>query len=116
MEHLVKEHLGGYYISNKDPKTIEKHCDECNDNDSILLSWEDGKKMEALLSFFSITEEEITNLLDKYNTNKHIINILRESKFITYFEKIKLLKQNATSLKKQLLTIKNNINSKVKRI
>ena len=53
MEHLVESHLGGCYVSSLDSKIITAYCETCCDHDWILLSWEEGHMMEALLQYFS---------------------------------------------------------------
>ena len=48
MEHLVEGHIGGYYISCEDSSLIEAYCEQCGDYDRIMLSYEEGHKIEAL--------------------------------------------------------------------
>ena len=118
MEHLVKSHMGGYYISNEDPKIIQAYCDVCNSHDEILVSWNEGKKLETLLTFFSkykeskeqiefdydngITKEELMeHLAYKYNCDIEMINALTKDEELTIKEQIKLLKQIKLSQKEQ---------------
>ena len=135
MEYLVESHMGGYYISDKDPKSIEKYCEQCGDHDYIIISWKKGKKLETLLGYFSkikISLEELENdkkenlvskdeLIDNitwsYDNDISIINDLASDNAISEEEKILLIKQVTISEKKQLALLQNvyNINGLVKR-
>ena len=71
-EHLVRGHLGGYYISSSDPEFIESYCEQCGDYDEILASWdtsEENARVNALLKYFLSetlnTREDIDNEVEK---------------------------------------------------
>lgn len=124
MEHLVESHLGGHYVSNKDPKVIRAYCEECGDHDHIILSWEKEKKMETLLEYFSRIkmskeelEEEKKDLdmpveawFDKlywdYDNDKDLISELWRDKIINLEERNLLLKQVMISQKEQFRILK----------
>ena len=91
IEYLVESHLGGYYISNKDPEIIKSYCEACGDRDNIILYWQEGKKLETLIDFFSKIKESEEDLIDyykdglnkeeliytlmfKYDCDRHMIN------------------------------------------
>ena len=74
LEHLVRSHMGGYYISDGDPEFIEAYCETCGDYDMILTSWntlEDSARLNALLRYFvgnSINNrEELENKVIEYD-------------------------------------------------
>ena len=46
MEYLVEGHYGSYYISDTDPNIIEQQCEQCEDSDTILTSWNPDEKNE----------------------------------------------------------------------
>lgn len=122
MEHLVESHMGGYYISNNEPEVIEKYCDTCCDYDHIILSYEEGKKFEALLEYVSIVEmsykelEEYKNkvtleeLIDRlscsYDEYRYLIYDLTEDNIINLKERAILLKQITRYQKKQFELLK----------
>lgn len=123
MEHLVESHHGGYYVSSLDPKIITEHCEQCGDSDSIVLSWEEGKRQEKLLDYFSrikitsdefrvskengmLKEEFIDSLMWYYDMDRSFINELLEDNIITREEQLKLLKQVSISQKKQFEILK----------
>ena len=123
MEHLVQSHLGGYYISDNDPKFIERFCEQCGDSDWIIISWKKGNKMNALLDHFGRIKEDsndieldkndnisrdemINDLMWEYFEDRYMINILFENELITKEEQIKLLKQVSISQKKQFELLK----------
>ena len=85
MEHLVESHMGGYYISNKDADLIESYCEECNDADTILTSWNTEDKngrVNALLKFF---------LMDNIKTKQDLYNRALENLADSYFHGIDLV-------------------------
>ena len=51
MKYLVESHIGGFYISKDDPKTIEKPCEHGGHN-IIVFSYE-GELVFALEKYFS---------------------------------------------------------------
>lgn len=121
--YLVDSHMGGYYVSTSNPEIIEEVCEECGDYDSIILSWEDNQKMEALSNYFeklkydeesiidsynndATKEEIISDLLYEYECNRYMMNSLCEEEIITKEEKKKLLKVVALSEKKQFELLK----------
>lgn len=121
--YLVDSHMGGYYVSTSNPGIIEEVCEECGDYDSIILSWEDNQKMEALSNYFEkleydeesiidsynnneTKEEIISDLLYEYECNRYMMNSLCEEEIITKEEKKKLLKVVALSEKKQFELLK----------
>jgi len=118
MEYLVESHLGGYYISDSDIVKIVSFCKNCGDRDRIILSWEKGKKMEALSSYFSrckkskkeidadyengLSKDELVDyLIYQYECDIYLINDLFENGMLNKVEQIKLLKQVSNSQKKQ---------------
>ena len=123
MEYLVESHLGGYYVSDLDPEVITAYCESCGDSDWILLSWEKGHMMEALIQYFSelkhsienieierqsgITKQEaIENVLYEYSFEaKNIIETLYEEKIILEAEYKQLLKENLQAQKNQITLI-----------
>lgn len=124
MEYLVESHMGGYYISNSDPIIIEAYCEQCGDYDHIILSWEESKKIESLLEYFSnikisyeqleqdkknsngTKEEWIDYLTWLYDEDRYLIDELAAHKSITLEEQKKLLKQVTISQKKQFEYLK----------
>ncbi len=120
MEYLVECHLGGYYVSDLDPEIITAYCESCGDSDWILLSWEKGHMMEALIKYFSeikhstesiereqhegITKQEaIESALCEYSfENKNIIDSLYDNKYILENEYRQLLKTNLQAQKNQI--------------
>ena len=123
MEHLVESHLGGYYISDGDPEFIEAYCDQCGDSDNIILSWEEGQRLESLSEYFSrvketneqieiqkelgvSTDDLIFSLTCYYDNNRCIINDLVGSGEITHEERLALLKLVSISQKKQFEILK----------
>ncbi len=104
MEYLVESHMGGYYISNQDPKKITEFCEQFGDSDWIVLSWNEGHMMDALTDFFSsikfnkeeididrnagITKQEaIDHVIYLYDNDKSLINCLYDDKNISVVEK-----------------------------
>ena len=124
MEYLVESHMGGYYVSNSDPDIIEAFCEQCGDHDNIILSFEDGKILDALLKYFSrirmlkeelereksesiITLEELIDSLTwTYNEERYLICELAEDDNISLEEKKILLKQVTMFQKKQFEILK----------
>lgn len=119
MEHLVKGHLGGYWIDSRDIEDIEEYCDECGDYDRILLSWQEGHMMEALTNYFSelkssreiivrnrdngITKPEaIQNTLYAYEEDAILIANLLEDNTIAEDEKKLLIKASLQTRKTQI--------------
>ena len=124
MEYLVESHLGGYYVSSLDPDIITAYCEQCGDSDSIILSWEEGFMMEALINYFShmkITKEgiieyqkngitkqsAIDDTLYSYEEDEIIVENLFNRKIINELEKIILKKTYLHSRKKQISLICN---------
>ena len=58
-EHLVESHLYGYYTSTDDIDTIEEWCEECEDHDRVILSYEEGKLVPELGQMFSSIKMDI---------------------------------------------------------
>lgn len=124
MEYLVESHMGGHYISNCDPEIIETYCEQCGDHDCIILSWKDGKMMDALLEYFSkikrpieqlendkneldLTQDELIDILTwSYDEDRYLICELSEDGVISPDEKRVLLKQVANIQKKQFEMLK----------
>lgn len=109
MEHLVEGHIGGIWIDNRDPEEITETCEECGDYDRIILSWEEGKALEAFESHFGCQHQDENTI--KYSLNhgctynevleytrysyeddRVFINCLFSEKIITNEEKLKLFK------------------------
>ena len=123
MEYLVQSHLGGYYVSSLDPEIITAYCEACGDCDWILLSWQEGNMMDALIQYFSelkyseeniqlerisgITKQElIESVLYEYSfQDKNIIENLYEGKNILEDEYMYLLKLNHESQIKQIALV-----------
>ena len=123
MEYLVESHLGGYYVSDLNPKVITSYCESCGDSDWILLSWEKGHMMEALIQYFSglkhstksiekdrqagITKQEaIESVLYEYSSdNKSIIETLYEERIISEDEYKQLLKESLQAQKSQIALV-----------
>ena len=123
MEHLVESHLGGYYVSNLDPKQITAYCESCGDSDWIVLSWKEGHMIEELTQYFSelkhskeqiekemqegITKKEaIESVLYEYSYgDKNIIENLYEEEIILEDEYKKLLKENLKAQKSQIALV-----------
>ena len=124
MEYLVESHMGGHYVSNSDPEIIEEYCEQCGDHDRIILSWEEGKMMEALLKYFSnikmtdkqlereknnsilTVEEQIDDLAWSYDEDRYLIYELTEKNIIKLEEQRCLLKQVTIFQKKQFELLK----------
>ena len=124
MEYLVENHITGeYYVSNEDPEIIEKTCPECGDNDWIVLSYEEGQRLEALSNYFNpikkskgyiidsyingISKEEILEYTEyDYMSDKEMINNLFQNAIINEDEKNMLLRLVASSKRRQLEIIK----------
>lgn len=134
MEYLVESHMGGYYISDLDPKIITAFCESCGDSDWILLSWEKGNMMEALTQYFSkirysaeyieterqigITKQEyIENILYDYSfDNKNVIESLFSDNYIAEEEYKKLLKINLQAQKEQISLVCNIYPKEVRKV
>ena len=139
-EHLVRSHLGCFYISSLDPEFIEMYCETCGDYDQIEASWdsEDEKgKIEALSEYFSSesikTNDELKKRIDSFEfdkvdnnealdyiideiefnneSNMEIIEYLHEDGDLSEVEYNELINRNKNDLKKQFNIIKNNINN-----
>ena len=119
MEYLVESHLGGYYISDLDPEVITAYCESCGDSDYILLSWEEGHMMDALLKYFEEITHPIDNIKSYLNVgvtkkdfidkilcesfdNRIIIDTLFEQKYINDDEYKNLLEVNHQTHKNQI--------------
>jgi hypothetical protein len=122
MEYLVVSHMGGYYISNQDPKKITEFCEQFGDSDWIVLSWNEGHMMDALTDFFSsikfnkeeididrnagITKQEaIDHVIYLYDNDKSLINCLYDDKNISVVEKKQLLNVSSKAKNSQILLI-----------
>lgn len=70
-EHLVKSHLGGYYISDLSEAIITRTCEQCFDSDEILASWEIGDQ-----------EDRLNKIINVLNMN----TILSKSDLLNYIE------------------------------
>lgn len=105
MTHLVKEHVTGEYcLSDDDPSSITKKCEDCGDTDKILLSWDDEKRTETFEEYFSgikkdgktiisycrandITKQDMINIVNySYNEDRNMISVLFEQDIITQGE------------------------------
>ena len=123
MEHLVESHVGGFYISDQNPSVIEEYCEQCGDYDRILLSYEEGHKIEALKDYFSNVkqsleqlekiksndidrEEIIISLVWDFDDDRLLIEELSDSEIIDKKEKLLLLKQVGITQKKQFELLK----------
>ena len=122
MEHLVESHMGGYYISNREPEEIMEFCETCCDCDWIIASYEEGKRFEALHEYFSTLKmnkeyilenyedcdknELINDLLYEYEKDRYMLNALCEDDIISKEKKKQLLKQVALIEKKQFEILK----------
>jgi hypothetical protein len=119
MEHLVAGHMGGYWIDTRDPEEITEYCDQCGDYDHILLSWQEGKMLEALTDYFSevkktkemiakdrelgINKADLINIaIWDYDDDKFIIESLSENSYLSEEEKNKLIKVNLQGRKNQI--------------
>lgn len=124
MEYLVENHMGGYYISNSNPETIQRYCEQCGDHDWIILSWEEGTKFDTLLRYFSVNkknQEEIENeyecgvtkeelieyLKDEYDCDRSMINELTNEELLNKEERLQLLKQVSISQRNQFELLRN---------
>lgn len=124
MTHLVKSHeTGDYYTSEEDPLTITKKCN-CGDRDLIIMSWEDGKKKEALECYFSKVKRSDKEVIEKsrennyslqsaikianysYLEDRNMITNLFEDKIITRGELRRLTKLNRETEIKQLEVVR----------
>ena len=141
-EHLVRGHLGGFYISSLDPEFIESYCETCGDYDQIEASWnseDENGKIEALSEYFSresiSSKEQLDNLIGECSyeddsniesienvideiifnneSNTEIIEYLYEDRDLSKDEHDELIKRNNMDLKKQLIFIKDNLNNYV---
>ena len=84
MTHLVKKHdTGEYCLSEGDPSTLTRKCEECGDRDKILLSFENDRKVEAFESYFSQIkkdDKQIINGCREYeNTREEMVNMVHLS-------------------------------------
>lgn len=139
-EHLVRSHLGGYYISSLDPEFIEAYCDTCGDYDEIEVSWnseDENEKINSLANFFSResikSEEEFDKIINSFedienlakedmfdmiiddisfnnDASQEIIEFLYENKDLNETEYTELINRNKEELKKQFIIVKKNIN------
>ncbi|MBR5663032.1 MAG: hypothetical protein IKX00_05275 [Bacilli bacterium] len=119
MEYLVDGHNGGMWVDNRDPEEITETCEECGDYDRIILSWEEGKALDAFKSHFGCQHQDETTI--KYSLNhgctyndvleytrylyeddRVLINYLFSEKIITNEEKLELFK---TSIKAENMAI-----------
>ena len=69
MEHLVKGHMGGYWIDNRDIDEIMAYDEDACDFDEVLLSWEEGEMLEALKKYFSIIKKSRNSIENYYKKN-----------------------------------------------
>ena len=81
MTHLVKKHdTGEYCLSEGDPSTLTRKCEECGDRDKILLSFENDKKVEAFESYFSQVKKNDRQIIDgcrkNNNTRDEMVNMV----------------------------------------
>ena len=78
MTHLVKKHdTGEYCLSEGDPSTLIKECEESGDQ--IILSWEKGERLHTLESYFSKVKSNDRQVIDgcrKTQTTKDEMTIL----------------------------------------
>jgi len=73
MEHLVRSIKKGYYICNVEPELTKEE----NDSIDIILSWEDGNKIDALKEYFSSIKKNEDIINTHYNRGYNI-NDLKE--------------------------------------
>lgn len=123
MEHIVESHVGGFYISNENSSVIEEYCEQCGDYDRILLSYDEGHKIEALKDYFSnvkktieqlektksqntAREEIIISLMWDFDDDRLLIEELSDSEIIDKKEKLLLLKQVGITQKNQFELLK----------
>ena len=119
-EHLVEAHLyGNYYTSTDDIDTIEEWCEQCDDHDRVIMSYEEGKLIPELGKLFSslkmdepiinrdykmgLTKSELyQNVRYAYYEDFLFINNLLESEVIEEKDKKYLLKKVYLSKRRQL--------------
>ena len=116
--------MGGYYVSDKDKSLLNLYCEQCGDSDFILLSWEDGKRKEALENYFYKIKADEKLIIDDFNDgisyddmihylmygydeDREIIHRLLEDGIITMDEKKSLLKKVSLGQKEQFMLLKN---------
>ena len=123
MKYLVESHLGGYYVSDLDPEEITSYCEDADDSDWILLSWEEGHMMEALIQYFSelkhsaesiekgrqagtTKQDAIERVLYEYSYNNiSIIETLHEERIVSENEYKQLLKRSLQAQKSQIALV-----------
>ena len=99
-QHLVRSHLGGYYISNSPIETIEEVCEQCFDNDEVLVSFEennDKAKYEAISILLCgesiIDEKSLRNALISYGVFYYGIDETNKIVTIPLYEVFLLLNE-----------------------
>ena len=124
MTHLVKKHdTGEYCLSEDDPSSITKKC-SCGDSDSIIMSWEDGKRTAAIESYFSSIKKDGQSIINTarenedtsyemanivrilYSEDRNLITNLFEQKIISKGELRRLIKLNRQAEIKQLKIVR----------
>ena len=122
MEYLVSVHdKNVYYVSSGNPMEITEPCEECGKRDEIILSWEDGKKDEALDDMFSkayktnsilnvkgTREDLIFGTRMYYAGFRELIGKLSISGIIDDEHRKRLTKENHKAEKEQLKVIRKN--------
>lgn len=125
MTHLVKKHdTGEYCLSEGDPSTLTRKCEECGDRDKIIFSFENDKKVEAFESYFSQvkkndrqiingcrendnTKDEMVNMVHlSYGEDRTMIGELFEQKIISQGELRRLTILNRQAELKQLKIVR----------
>lgn len=119
-EHLVEAHLyGNYYTSTDDIENIEEWCEECDDHDRVIMSYEEGKLIPELGKLFSslkmnepiinrdykmgLTKSELyQNVRYAYYEDMLFIENLIDSGVIEEKDKPYLMKRVLLSKKRQL--------------
>ena len=119
-EHLVEAHLyGNYYTSTDDIENIEEWCEECDDHDRGIMSYEEGKLIPELGKLFSslkmnepiinrdykmgLTKSELyQNVRYAYYEDMLFIENLIDSGVIEEKDKPYLMKRVLLSKKRQL--------------
>ena len=70
-EHLVRSHLGGYYLSVANPRHIEEYCEQCGDSDEIIASWDENDEKEMVEVLLSACYQE-SNLPDHTDNEEEV--------------------------------------------
>ena len=124
MEHLVHIHdLDTYRIDSRSKIEILVPCEECGKQDTIFLSWEEGKREDVLDNFLTGNDKVPLDVIKAYkegqtmdelalgtriyfSITREMINGLYLTKSIDREKQLELLKENKINEKKQLKKIK----------